>query len=185
MDFKVKIDNILNEIIRERELPENSIYMHSNISSKGKNAGNLISISLCISEPAYPPDNNKKKVQNKSYVIMNIKRQSNVELQIRNKQFFDVVKPVTASIKELKSDAIYKHIIFEQDCEELYEYIKINVIYCLENYSSSNSFGCCKLYKECSDQKTCLHMNKLYASGCLYRRNLLNGRIFYGANRNV
>ncbi|MEI8200112.1 MAG: hypothetical protein WCG21_08620 [Eubacteriales bacterium] len=185
MDFETNITKILNEIIEKRKLPANSIYLNSNVSSKGKHEGKLISNSLCISEPEYPVDPQKKKSQNKSYVIMNIKNQKNIELLIRNKQYADVLFPSSATLKELKSDKIYKHIVFERDNEDFYEYLKANVNYCLDNYKSSNSFGCCSRYEECSAAMTCLHENKLYSTGCYYRKNLDSGRIFYGVNRNV
>ena len=49
----------------------------------------------------------------------------------------------------------------------------------VHNYKSNNSFGCCSRFKECSDAKKCLHPNLLYATGCAYRKNLENGKIFY------
>lgn len=48
-----------------------------------------------------------------------------------------------------------------------------------------NNFGCCSRFNECSDYKKCVHKNKLFAYGCLYRRNLESGKIFYGKNRNI
>lgn len=185
LDFETNITRILDEIIEKRKLPANSIYLNSNVSSKGKQEGKLISNSLCISEPEYPIDPQKKKFQNKSYVIMNIKIQKNIELLIRNKQYAEVLFPSCATIKELKSDKIYKHVVFERDNEDFYNYMKANVNYCLDNYKSSNSFGCCSRYEECSAALSCLHENKLYAAGCYYRKNLDAGRIFYGVNRNV
>lgn len=50
---------------------------------------------------------------------------------------------------------------------------------------SDNTFGCCNSFLRCSDIKRCIHPNKLFASGCLYRKNLESGRIFYGDNRNI
>lgn len=182
--FETRVNEIVNEIIQKKSLPENSIYIHSNISTKGKKEGQEISKSLCISEPDYPIDPFKKNTQNKSYVIMNIKSLSNFELQIRKKQFEEINYPAEAKIKELKSDQVYKHIVFDQESENLYAYIRANVVYCVEHYTSSNSFGCCCRYEECSNAKTCLHENKLYATGCFYRKNLESGRIFYGVNRN-
>lgn len=46
-------------------------------------------------------------------------------------------------------------------------------------------FGCCEKYIECSDATKCLHPDKLYSRVCMYRKNLENGRIFYGKNKNV
>lgn len=41
------------------------------------------------------------------------------------------------------------------------------------------AFGCCSLYKECSKEKHCLHSDLLYATACMYRKNLEAGKIFY------
>ena len=48
-----------------------------------------------------------------------------------------------------------------------------------------SSFGCCDLYTQCSDKKKCLHEDLLYATSCMYRKNLERGKIFYGDNKNV
>ena len=45
------------------------------------------------------------------------------------------------------------------------------------------NFGCCSRYEACSDAKQCIHPDKLFARACSYRRNLEQGRIFYGKNR--
>lgn len=41
------------------------------------------------------------------------------------------------------------------------------------------TFGCCSLYKECSKEKHCLHSDLLYATACMYRKNLEDGKVFY------
>lgn len=41
------------------------------------------------------------------------------------------------------------------------------------------AFGCCSLYKECSQNGRCLHSDIIYASACMYRKNLENGKVFY------
>ena len=42
--------------------------------------------------------------------------------------------------------------------------------------------GCCSQYRECSDKKMCLHAADPDYAGCSYRRNLEDGRIFYGVH---
>lgn len=56
--------------------------------------------------------------------------------------------------------------------------------YCHEK-STGEAVGCCHKYVECSDAKTCVQEDKEWASGCLYRKNLLKGKIFYGINANI
>lgn len=50
---------------------------------------------------------------------------------------------------------------------------------------SFNTFGCCAKYVECSNKRQCVHDDQLYATSCMYRKNLENGRIFYGKNKNI
>lgn len=46
-------------------------------------------------------------------------------------------------------------------------------------------FGCCNDFIRCSDALGCLHTDNWDYIGCAYRRNLENGRIFYGKNKNI
>ena len=55
----------------------------------------------------------------------------------------------------------------------------------LEPLFPSEAFGCCGSYLECSNKKTCVHIDPYYASGCMYKKSLDAGKIFYGANKNV
>lgn len=47
------------------------------------------------------------------------------------------------------------------------------------------SFGCCSRFIACSDEMECIHPNHLFALGCAYRKNLDQGKIFYGKNRTI
>lgn len=49
----------------------------------------------------------------------------------------------------------------------------------------SGAFDCCSRYEACSDAKQCVHPDPMVSVGCSYRRNLNQGRIFYGKNRNI
>lgn len=51
--------------------------------------------------------------------------------------------------------------------------------------SDVDTFGCCHRYLECSNEKKCIHPNMIQSLGCLYKRNLENGRIFYGINKTI
>lgn len=48
-----------------------------------------------------------------------------------------------------------------------------------------DSFGCCSLREECSNEKECVQSNAKLAKACQYRQRLLKGQIFYGKNRNI
>ncbi|MDD4565470.1 MAG: hypothetical protein PHE79_08390 [Eubacteriales bacterium] len=184
MSFETKVNALLEDIIKEKELPKMSIFLYSNKSNKGDNKGIEISKSIKIFEPEYPLQDKSARPKNGT-LVMNIQQKSGIELLIRNEQFNIIPLPKEAKQKVLKSDQNFKHVIFEESMESLYRYIKANVIYSIENYVSNSSFGCCSKFKKCSDEKKCLHENKLYSTGCYYRRNLEVGKIFYGQNRNV
>lgn len=53
------------------------------------------------------------------------------------------------------------------------------------NRQNVGAFGCCNDHVRCSDAGRCLHAEDKFYLGCMYRRNLEAGRIFYGRNRNV
>ena len=75
---------------------------------------------------------------------------------------------------------------FDQIDEFYFEFVEKCVDFAFQNYSSAaNKFGCCAKYAECSNAKKCLHANLLYATACEYRKNLEQGKIFYGENRNI
>lgn len=53
------------------------------------------------------------------------------------------------------------------------------------NRQNVEAFGCCNDHVRCSDAGHCLHEDDKFYLGCIYRKNLEEGRIFYGKNRNV
>lgn len=55
----------------------------------------------------------------------------------------------------------------------------------LYDANSSFSFGCCNDFRRCSDARRCLKADDPDYRGCLYRKNLEAGRIFYGNNKNI
>ena len=57
--------------------------------------------------------------------------------------------------------------------------------------SAEFTFGCCGSFIKCSDAKECIYNKTLYfnnikrfPSGCMYKDNLDQGKIFYGENKN-
>lgn len=54
----------------------------------------------------------------------------------------------------------------------------------LKDSAPVDSFGCCSSFTECSDALACLHPKDYLYLGCMYRKNLESGRIFYGKNCN-
>lgn len=85
-------------------------------------------------------------------------------------------------------DGFAKYDIPLGNADALDYYIKLAFagmdMYITENYSAE-AFGCCSRYIECSDAKKCIHPDQLHAQGCMYKKNLDSGKIFYGKNKNV
>lgn len=184
--FFENLQDLLDEIILSYELPKNSIHIYSNKSSKGNNVDRETSKSICIYEPDYPSVKDKSDDPGRNFVVMNIRSNDDIELLIRQLQYDAIPLPGTAHIKNVPSDTSFNHVFFAQNDDNIYDYIRENIVYCLKKYrSNARSFGCCDQFIECSDAKKCVHENKLYATACIYRRNLESGRIFYGKNRNI
>jgi len=181
MPIDDSIQTVIEAIIRDYNLPEDSIYQHANLSNNGTNKGKEISKSICISEPDYPTVPGRKITQSKSSVIMNMQviNEDKFELLIRNNQFEVLDLPPDAIIKDVKSDVSFIHIVFDEISNGMLRYLEDNIRYCIDNYSSSSSFGCCSKYEQCSKVGKCLHINKLYSKGCSYRKNLNQGKVFY------
>ncbi len=74
---------------------------------------------------------------------------------------------------------------FKSDSSTISSYLLSIIDYSIQNYQPSDKFGCCGKYVDCSDAKKCLHANKFYSKCCYYRKNLENGKIFYGKNQNI
>ena len=55
----------------------------------------------------------------------------------------------------------------------------------VKSLPAGEGFGCCHLYKQCSDAKKCIQPNGLFSLACYYRKNLEQGKIFYGINKNI
>lgn len=97
-------------------------------------------------------------------------------------EFFtsDIFKPM-APVKNWSRYLIEDHdslTHFKDSFSELYLFFE-------SDYSDNSEFGCCHLYNECSDEKKCIQQNVTFSNRCYYKKNLNDGRIFYGMNRNV
>lgn len=179
-DIQLMLDNL----IKEMELPEKSMYLKTNYSKK--NPGVITSYTVAIWEPDYPPKS--RVIVSKNGDSMNIKEKNDsLELIIDQVQYGDIgICPEDSVIKNLKSDPYNIHIIIKKDSDKLIEFVETNTRYALARYTSkADRFGCCSRFIECSDAKRCLHENKLYSKACMYRSHLEAGHIFYGKNKNI
>jgi DNA polymerase-3 subunit epsilon len=193
LDWRYYVKEMLDELITEYDLPPKSLCMSDNKAQKDNNV--TISHTVYIWEQDYPPTDKKLPEMNK--VVMNISlskiksRPDALDLYLRADQeiaLIDIIPNDAEVLPQTKSDLSTGtiRIRFDKHSNTLVDYIRENVRYCLANYESkAGRFGCCHRYIECSDAKKCIHENLLYAKACAYRRNLEEGRVFYGPNKNV
>lgn len=189
--FEQKVNDLLHDIITTEELPENSLYLSSNRSHKGDKRGQEISKSICVNEPDYPPNSHNVDRIGKNDTFVQIeyktysKKDSEFVLMVKDRLLCNVEIPDDAITNKPQSLGDFTKVLFPFDSTSIYDFIKSIVMQGLANYESTSSFACCSQFERCSDEKKCVHINKLYSKGCMYRANLEAGRIFYGKNRNV
>lgn len=116
-------------------------------------------------------------------------KQPYISFKSKYKYLFD---KISLSTYEIKSDVGFFRIALDDflsnnlfDKEYLHNDLSnaLNAIFI--DSLSFPAFGCCSYYIKCSDNKKCIHDDQLYATACMYRKNLENNRIFYGKNKNV
>ncbi len=49
----------------------------------------------------------------------------------------------------------------------------------------TDTFACCNDFERCSDALKCIHPENRFYNGCMYRKNLEAGKVFYGKNKNI
>lgn len=69
--------------------------------------------------------------------------------------------------------------LFVSLCEDKKEILSNIITTILAKSFNFPGFGCCSRYKECSQAGKCIHPDILYATACMYKKNLDNGKIFY------
>lgn len=178
MLFQENLYDMFRCLIFKYNLPEKCLVVRSNISKTGKET----SKSIFITEPGFPDSSTTTN----NTLILNLKESTNnVTLILRPFLYKFVVISIGNNMIKQRSDKNFYYITFSKEDKQLYECINSSMVYCIENYASSNSFSCCSKYLKCSDEKSCIHENRLYSKGCAYRRNLENGNIFYGNNKTI
>ena len=94
--WEQNIQDMLEELIREYELPAGSLYLRDNYGQAEKTRNSLISHAVCIWEPDYPPMPNEKPGQNKLVVTIvpsKVKsRPDDLDLNLREDQEGDLRK---------------------------------------------------------------------------------------------
>lgn len=182
--FEQQVLNILNDVISIKHLPPNSLFICSNISKKV----NVTSKTLCIFEPPYPLTEHYKLEFNDKYANFRYTKTGDVQFRVKDVAIKQMSIPEHMSLvkKTSKQDQNHTYITLSPDDPFTLDFIKSLTLITLSHYmSKKKSFSCCSKFNQCSDAKECVHENKLYSTACTYRRNLENGRIFYGKNRNI
>lgn len=172
---------ILNAIITEKELPENSLRIHINPNKTIK------SLSILINEPPFPLGSERRGGEQS---IMKIGIKKNIyTVDILESVFESIPIPADTQYERIKKTGTNPQhigITFMAADTTFYEYVKTAVLHSVSHYETSEpAFSCCSQFIKCSDEKKCVHANKLYSTACVYRHNLENGKIFYGKNRNI
>ena len=187
------IRDMLKELVNKYELPKNSLYLSENRGQKASDS--IISYSICIWEPNYPPVANE--VPGKNVIVVTIvpstarSRPDDLDLLLREEQMNAINRRLPEDAEKLpqtKSDNATGsiRIRFKKGSNSLIDYLNEYTSHSIEHYvSKEDRFGCCSLFKKCSDARKCLHENKLYSKACIYRNNLEQGKIFYGNNPTV
>lgn len=113
-------------------------------------------------------------------------------LKLRGKQHYVSVPMVFSDLipssfpqKQTQSDSKYIRILIDEaHAVETYTDFLITIAGETVN-RYPKGWDCCSRYLECSNARTCIHPDKIFALECGYRKILNSGRIFYGENRNI
>ena len=167
------INNIIDELVVKYKLPKDGLCLIENKGAKNS------TFTFVINEQTFQVIN--KNVVSRSMIILNfVQVKSGItELIIKNKMIDKFPYPSTMTLKEVKSDKLNHHLLAVNDDINCKDYIKDITEYCLSIYESSSTFGCCSKYNECSKIRECVHENKLYSTGCMYRKKIEKNIIYF------
>ena len=80
-----------------------------------------------------------------------------------------------------------KSITLTSDSPDLLHYMEMlkNMKRVIFRNLITDTFACCNDFERCSNALKCLHPENRFYNGCMYRKNLESGKIFYGKNKNI
>lgn len=188
-NWMILLNAVLDDIAQKEELPEKSLLFIENI---GRVKKEVTSYTVALRKPDYPKGINPNGTAKNALINIKVLQTRSEPIERLSISIPDslLVKvgnefPNIPLVKK-KSDTVTRAVISVENTElqAFFDYVIKSV---MDKYfkEGSDTFGCCHLFKECSEAKKCLHENKLYARSCVYGRHLAEGRIFYGKNRNV
>lgn len=128
----------------------------------------------------------QKKVNKNGSISINIYKNLAFKITIKTKKYINVKKEyqdlfidANLDVETIKSEPNFIRYIF-YGIEDIDRISNIILTIYDECEASVHKFGCCSRYEECSNAMKCIHPNLMYAQGCWYRKNLEDGKIFYG-----
>lgn len=152
------------------------------------NIRNAIIEELADAERSKPLDVHLNKDKSVSIALKSV-LVSKIHFRVKTSSFMETPSKYAPLFPEGAVSSVNGHWckILLTNKDDVFMYIKqFAAIYNdLLAVTSGEQFGCCSRYKQCSDAKKCLHPDTLFAAACIYRKNLEEGRIFYGKNRNI
>lgn len=168
----VEYDKLIADILREiTEISESAAFPDGFLELQEVEKGH----SLWIIEPV----SNRRSKMIFSVTTRGKVKQKYISLSVKLSVLGKVEIPATADIVKMETEAPNCRINFQNGESEIIPYLHDLIIYYVEHFEPSDKFGCCHRYKECSEEKKCLHPDQFYAKACWYRKNLEAGNIFY------
>ena len=188
-NWMIILKAVLDDIAKNEELPDNSLLFIENI---GRVTKKLTSYTVALRKPDFPKGINPNGTAKNALINIKVLKTRSEPVERLSISIPDSLlvkvggKYPNIPLVKKKSETVTRAVISVEDVK-LNEFFVFVIRTVLDKYfkEGSDTFGCCHLYKQCSDAKKCLHENKLYARSCIYGRHLAEGRIFYGKNRNI
>ena len=170
------ISKMIEQVCDEQNVESSFINIVENKNTK----------SVWICDPKWVLDFKGKQKQN-AFTVAQKESGYEITLSIGRTEIKDFLPTPAECFKKetLQGEKIKTTLIFDKDCPALRNYLSQLFAWELKHFNPSNTFSCCSKYTECSDALKCIHENSMYARGCEYRKNLENGKIFYGKNKNI
>lgn len=132
--------------------------------------------SVLIKSPATPYRSGANK--DKSMLFCRIKSTKKIRYVAFPATYEEDFSAAGFKLSKIESDSEFVRISIDEFVEKI-ESAKPALNKIFRRAFSFSSFGCCSRYKECSEQERCIHEDQLYATACMYRKNLESGKNFY------
>lgn len=196
-DWEKEVSSLCESLVEKHKLPKNSLYLAKNMGKSEDKKDQVTSYSICIYEPEYPEVAGVERDPSRNTVVSNIKinKYKTKDDAFEVRVGYDATEFIGllpgAKDKGQVPKSTFRKFVFDKNqmntiLDGWLDYIDKLIEYELRNYSSkATRFACCSHFVECSDAKSCVHPNKLYACACYYKANLDAGKIFYGKNKNI